>query len=103
MADNINIGDTDTLIDQMKHENERETLTKREAEEMKERYKVVFGAGDGRRVLGHILTFCHFGEYMDPHDVEKVSRYNVGLTIARLAGALDPIYAHLGMETSKEE
>jgi hypothetical protein len=69
-----------------------------ESKEMQQRYKNVFSGGEGRIVLGDILTLCHFGEILDPpEDVVRVAEYNVGLTIARMAGALNLIYSQLGI------
>jgi hypothetical protein len=74
---------------------------KREKEhvrEMLQRYKNVFGTEEGRLVLGDILTLCHFGETLDPKDPVQAAEYNVGLTIIRMAGVLDPMYLQLGMK-----
>jgi hypothetical protein len=69
----------------------------RQAEEMQQRYRNVFGSEEGRRVLGDILTLGHFGETLDPNDPVAVASYNFALTIARMAGALDPLYTGLGI------
>lgn len=73
----------------------------REAQEMQHRYRNIFGTPEGRRVLGDILTLGHFGVTLNPNDPVQVAEYNVALTIARMAGALDPMYSQLGMETKK--
>jgi hypothetical protein len=70
---------------------------KQSAREMMQRYKNVFGSEEGCRVLGDILTLCHFGETLDPSDPVQVAYYNVGITILRTAGVLDPLYSQLGM------
>jgi len=70
---------------------------KQRVKEMIQRYKNVFGTEEGKIVLGDILTLCRFGETLDPKDPAQVSEYNVGLTILRMAGALDPLYSQLGM------
>jgi hypothetical protein len=72
-------------------------LEKQHVREMMQRYRNVFGTDDGRLVLGDILTLCHIGETLDPKDPVQVSEYNVGLTILRMAGALDPFYFQLGI------
>ena len=45
----------------------------------------------------------HFGETLDPKDVECVAEYNVGLIIARMAGALNLIYPQLGIPVREEK
>lgn len=70
-------------------------------DEIQQRYRNTFGSEEGRKVLGDILTMCHFGETLDPQDSVAVAEYNVGVTIARMAGALDLIYPQLGIETTK--
>ena len=70
---------------------------KQRIREMTQRYKNVFGSEEGRLVLGDILTLCNFGETLDPNDPVKVAEYNLGITILRMAGVLDPLYLQLGM------
>lgn len=70
---------------------------KQHVRELQQRYKNVFGTEEGRIVLGDILTLCHFGETLDPKDPVQAAEYNVGLTILRMAGVLDPLYLQLGM------
>jgi len=70
---------------------------KQRVKEMVQRYHNVFGTGEGRVVLRDILTLTHFGDTLDPQDPVQVAEYNVGLTILRMAGALDPLYSELGM------
>jgi hypothetical protein len=65
--------------------------------EMQQRYKNVFSGGEGRIVLGDILTLGHFGETLDPNDAVMVAEHNVAVTILRMAGGLDLIYSQLGM------
>jgi hypothetical protein len=78
-------------------DNPETTLKQKRAEEMMQRYRNVFGTPEGRLVLGDILTLCHFGETLDPKDPVQAAEYNVGLTIVRMAGVLDPFYLQLGM------
>ena len=70
---------------------------KQRVREMLQRYQNVFGTEEGRVVLGDILTLCHFGETLDPKDPVQAAEYNVGVTILRMAGVLDPLYLQLGM------
>jgi hypothetical protein len=70
---------------------------------MQKRYRNVFSSEEGRKVLGDILTICHFGETLSPDDAKCVAEYNVGLTIARMAGALNLIYPQLGIPVREEK
>lgn len=70
---------------------------KQRVRDMMQRYRNVFGSNEGRIVLGDVLTICHFGDTLDPNDPVQAAEYNVGLTILRMAGALDAIYQELGM------
>jgi hypothetical protein len=67
------------------------------AKDMQQRYKNVFGTPEGRRVLGDILTLGHFGVALNPNDPVEVAEYNLALTIARMAGALDLVYPQVGL------
>lgn len=67
------------------------------AGEMQQRYRNVFGTAEGRIVLGHILTAGHFGETLNPEDSVAVAEHNAAVLIARMAGALDPLWQHLGL------
>lgn len=67
------------------------------AREMQQRYRNVFGTPEGRIVLGDILTLGHFGETLNPADPIAVAEYNAAIIIARMAGAFDPMFQHLGM------
>lgn len=71
--------------------------------EMQKHYKNVFSGEEGRVVLGDILTICHFGETLDPEDRVCVAEYNVGLTIARMAGVLNLIYTQVGIPVREEK
>ena len=71
-------------------------------ESMQKRYRNVFGSEEGRIVLGDILTLCHFGETLSPGDMVQVVEYNMGITIARMAGALNLIYPQLGIPVKQE-
>ena len=71
--------------------------------EMQQHYKNVFGTPEGKIVLGDILTILHFGETLDPKDVACIAEYNVGLTIARMAGALNLIYTQVGIPVREEK
>lgn len=68
-----------------------------EPPELQRLYKNVFGTAEGRIVLGDILTLGHFGETLNPSDPVAVAEYNAAITIARMAGAFDTMYRHLGM------
>jgi hypothetical protein len=58
-------------------------------EDMMQRYRNVFGTGEGKIVLHDLLTMCHFGVTLDPENVVQVAEYNVGLVVASKAGVLD--------------
>ena len=66
------------------------------AREMQQRYRNVFGNEEGRIVLGDILlTLGHFGS--NPIGKIQVAEHNLAVTIARMAGAMDGLYAELGI------
>jgi len=65
--------------------------------DMQQRYSNVFGTAEGKIVLGDILTLGHFGETLNPLDPVQVAEHNAAIIIARMAGALDPIFQELGM------
>jgi hypothetical protein len=67
------------------------------AKDMQNRYRNVFGTGEGKIVLGDILTLGHFGETLNPSDPVAVAEYNAAIVIARMAGAFDTVYSELGM------
>jgi hypothetical protein len=67
------------------------------ARDMQQRYKNVFGTMEGRKVLGDILTLGHFGEILNPSEDVRLGEHNLAIAIARMAGAFDQIYQHLGM------
>ena len=71
--------------------------------DIQQHYRNVFSSSEGRIVLGDILTMCRFGETLNPEDVAAVAEYNVGLTIARMAGAMNLIYPQLGMPVREEK
>jgi hypothetical protein len=71
--------------------------------EMQQHYRNVFGTPEGKIILGDLLTITHFGETLDPEDKAMVAEYNVGVTIARMAGALDLIYPQLGIPVKEEK
>lgn len=71
-----------------------------EPREMQQRFKNVFGTIEGRIVLGEILTLGHFGETLNSSI--DMAENNFAVTIARMAGAFDPLWIHLGM-TEKEK
>ncbi len=66
-------------------------------QDMQIKYRNAFGTQVGRAVLGDILCMCHFGETLDPNDPVRVAEYNVGIVIARMAGALDLVYPQVGI------
>jgi hypothetical protein len=66
-------------------------------DQMQKHYRNVFGSPEGRKVLGDILTLGHFGETLNPIDPVGVAEYNAAIVIARMAGAFDALYQHLGM------
>lgn len=70
-------------------------------QEMAQRYKNVFGSGEGRIVLGNILTLGHFGVTLDADNRDQVAEYNFAIMIATLAGALEPVEKQLGMREEK--
>ena len=72
-----------------------EILREQRAQKMLQRYRNVFGTTEGRRVLGDILTTCHFGVPLN-NEVERVE-YNVGIAIARMSGIMSAIEHQLGM------
>jgi hypothetical protein len=65
------------------------------AKAMRQRYRNVFGTAEGRAVLGDILVLCHFGIPLNSEE-ERIE-YNVGITIARMAGRLSEVDAMLGI------
>lgn len=71
--------------------------------DVQQHYKNVFSGPEGRVVLGDILTLLHFGETLNPNDPAMVAEYNVGLTIARMSGAMNSIYPQLGMAVREEK
>ena len=72
-------------------------------QDMQKRYRNVFSNEEGRIVLGDILTLLHFGETLDPNDPVMVAEYNIGLTIMRMAGAMNLVYPQLGMLVREEK
>ena len=62
---------------------------------MRQRYRNVFGSEEGRRVLGDILVTCHFGVPINSE--EERTEYNVGVYVARMCGAMEPIDSLLGI------
>ena len=70
---------------------------------MMESLRKALRVGEGRRVLGDILTLGHFGETLNPKDEVQVAEYNFALTIARMAGALDMVYSQLGIPVREEK
>lgn len=69
----------------------------REAKDMQQRYKNVFGTPEGRIVLGDILTLGHFGETLSSSEPERLGEYALAIVIARQAGAFNGIYKDFGM------
>jgi len=65
------------------------------AAEMQQMYRNVFGTMEGRMVLGHILTQGHFGDELI--SVNDMAENNFAVTIARMAGAFDPLWMNLGL------
>ena len=68
------------------------------AREMQQRYRNTFSTGEGRRVMGDILTLGHFGETIDPNNPAAVAEHNFAVVIARMAGVFDGLYRELGMD-----
>ena len=72
--------------------------------EMQKYYRYVFSTPEGKIVLGDLLALCHFGVTLRPDDAVQVAEYNVGLTIARMAGALDFLYrSSLGIPDKEDK
>ena len=67
-------------------------------EEMLQYYQNVFGSAEGRIVLGDICELCHVFDNLDPKDADLCSQRNIGLTIMRQAGVLNPLYTQLGIK-----
>lgn len=67
----------------------------RRAQEMRQRYRNVFGTEEGRRVLGHILKQNHFGVPLNT-EAERIE-YNVGMEIARMCGVMNEIDTLVGI------
>lgn len=65
--------------------------------DMLQRYRTVFGSGDGRMVLGDIMSRGHVGITLDPDNPAQVSEYNFALLIATMAGAYDTFYPQFGI------
>ena len=76
---------------------------KMDPQEMQQHYRNVFGTPEGKIVLGDILTLTRFGETLTPDDPQQVAMYNVGITIARMSGALNMIYPQIGIPVKTEE
>ena len=70
--------------------------------DIEKHYRNAF-SGQGRKVLGDILTMGHFGETLNPNDPVQVAEHNFAVTIARMAGAFDLLYPQLGIEIEGEE
>lgn len=67
-----------------------------EARDMQQRFRNVFGSTEGRRVLGEILTWGHFGETLDTPTA--MAENNFAVAIARMAGVFDPLWKHVGLD-----
>ena len=70
---------------------------------IQQHYRNVFGTPEGKIVLGDLLTLCHLSETLAPDDPAKVAEYNVGITIARMSGALNMIYPQIGIPVTEEK
>lgn len=70
-------------------------------QEMRQRYKNVFGSAEGRVVLGNILTLGHYGVTLDADNRDQVAEYNFAIVIATMAGALEPVDKQLGIAREK--
>jgi hypothetical protein len=79
------------MIEFSPEERERE----RRNDEMRQRYRNIFGSEEGRRVLGHILAENHFGVPLN-NEVERIE-YNVAVAIARMSGTMSQIDELLGI------
>jgi hypothetical protein len=67
----------------------------RRQRDMEAYYRNVFGSAEGRKVLGDIMAFCHFGKLLND-ETERVE-YNVGVAIARMSGIMSEIDQQLGI------
>jgi hypothetical protein len=70
-------------------------LDAKKLEEMRQRYRNVFGSEEGRLVLGDILVMCHFGVPLNSE--EERHEYNVGVAIARMCAIMSEVDSLLGI------
>lgn len=70
-------------------------------QEMLQRYRNVFGTREGAIVLGDIMSTGHVFDNVDPRDEVLVTERNFALTIGRMAGVFDSLYAQLGLGSEK--
>ena len=76
------------MIDYTPQKDARQIATK----EMRQNYRNVFGSAEGHKVLGDILSLCHYGVPLT-NDVERIE-YNVGLEIAQMCGSEEAAEAY---------
>jgi len=72
------------------------------AQEMQQRYRNVFGTAEGHLVLGDIARLFHFFDAVEPGDVVMNTQRSCALVILQMAGAFNPLYTQLGLETRTE-
>lgn len=72
------------------------------AQEMQQRYHNVFGSREGQIVLGDIARLFHLFDAVEPSDVIMNTQRSCALVILQMAGALNPLYIQLGLETQAE-
>lgn len=69
----------------------------KQAQQVKDRYRLVFQSDSGRTVLADLLRMTHFAVSLDPANAAMIAEYNVGLAVLAKSGLLDDIKTILGM------
>jgi hypothetical protein len=63
----------------------QEARTK-EAQEMQEKYRAVFGSGLGLDVLVDMMSMLHYGSTLDPDNPLQIAEHNLAVTILASCG-----------------
>lgn len=72
-------------------------------QEMQHRYRLVFGTADGHLVLGDIARLFHLFDAVAPDDVVMNTQRSCALVIFQMAGAFNPMYTQLGLDTQAKD
>lgn len=74
-----------------------------EPDELQQAYRNVFASPEGKIVLADILfNLGRFADSIEPTDPVLGAERNIAVTIARMAGAFDPLYRYLGMKENTD-